>query len=363
MYLTSVTNGTTLSPFVDDGTGRRTSARRLRSATVFVHQTTATADRLERGRERDPERARGLGGIGTGNVVVTQERRRLRDPVPGHAERRQHLLPLTADPSALTKTTENLGGGTTTTALPGTASWRRSRRARPASATPATNQVQLLTVDATSGTYVLSFHVGSIALHDAPIAYNASADQLRQAIQNAIAVGETTDPNIAALPRRQARRDGRPLPERATRTAPSTTTSTSSTSRASCARPTAAPASTRVARRHELAHRRRRTISTRMDGIDYYGFEQVNIATGAGSEVFNVQGTTQGQQRLRRRHRAARRSDERHAQRRRRPRLPVVEREPRPDLVERLRLPDRQPRRLPGRAEHRSRRRPRTACS
>ena len=31
-----------------------------------------------------------------------------------------------------------------------------------------------------------------------------------------------------------------------------------------------------------------------MDGIDYYGFEQVNIDTGSNSEVFNVQGTTQG---------------------------------------------------------------------
>ena len=31
-----------------------------------------------------------------------------------------------------------------------------------------------------------------------------------------------------------------------------------------------------------------------MDGIDYYGFEQVNIGTGSGSEVFNVEGTTKG---------------------------------------------------------------------
>ena len=35
-------------------------------------------------------------------------------------------------------------------------------------------------------------------------------------------------------------------------------------------------------------------ISTRMDGIDYYGFEQVNILTGAGTDTFNVQGTTKG---------------------------------------------------------------------
>src|SRR5437899_4591067 len=31
-----------------------------------------------------------------------------------------------------------------------------------------------------------------------------------------------------------------------------------------------------------------------MDGINYYGFETVNISTGSRSEVFNVQGTTPG---------------------------------------------------------------------
>ena len=31
-----------------------------------------------------------------------------------------------------------------------------------------------------------------------------------------------------------------------------------------------------------------------MDGIDYYGFERSNIGTGCGSDMFNVQGTTQG---------------------------------------------------------------------
>ena len=36
------------------------------------------------------------------------------------------------------------------------------------------------------------------------------------------------------------------------------------------------------------------SVATRMDGIDYYGFETVNIDTGVKSEVFNVQGTTQG---------------------------------------------------------------------
>jgi Ca2+-binding RTX toxin-like protein len=35
-------------------------------------------------------------------------------------------------------------------------------------------------------------------------------------------------------------------------------------------------------------------IATRMDGVNYYGFEEVNIDLGSGDEVFNVQGTTAG---------------------------------------------------------------------
>src|SRR5207245_7805167 len=84
------------------------------------------------------------------------ERRHLHDPLPGLAERR--------------------AGGY---------------------ATPETNQVQVLTVDATGGSYVLSFHDTNGALYTtAPIPYNANAEQLRQAIQNAIAIGQTIDPNI-----------------------------------------------------------------------------------------------------------------------------------------------------------------------
>src|SRR5262249_39814809 len=36
------------------------------------------------------------------------------------------------------------------------------------------------------------------------------------------------------------------------------------------------------------------TVTTRMDGINYYGFEQINIGTGSGSGIFNVQGTSPG---------------------------------------------------------------------
>ncbi len=39
-------------------------------------------------------------------------------------------------------------------------------------------------------------------------------------------------------------------------------------------------------------------ILTRMDGINYYGFEQVNIDFGSGDDVLNVQGTSTGSYRL-----------------------------------------------------------------
>src|SRR5712691_3465996 len=38
------------------------------------------------------------------------------------------------------------------------------------------------------------------------------------------------------------------------------------------------------------------SVRTRMDGIDYYGVENVNIRTGSGADVINIQGTTPGSQ-------------------------------------------------------------------
>src|SRR5690606_10369637 len=33
-------------------------------------------------------------------------------------------------------------------------------------------------------------------------------------------------------------------------------------------------------------------VVTRMDGVNYYGFERVDIRLGSGDDVFNVQGTS-----------------------------------------------------------------------
>ena len=87
-------------------------------------------------------------------------------------------MPLTADYSQLTKSTENLGGGTTTQT--GLASMATVTTRSIGFADPATNQVQLLTVDASAGSYSLSFHVGPVLYTTAPIPYNANAEQLRR---------------------------------------------------------------------------------------------------------------------------------------------------------------------------------------
>src|SRR2546426_6590843 len=36
------------------------------------------------------------------------------------------------------------------------------------------------------------------------------------------------------------------------------------------------------------------TVTTRMDGINYYGIETLNIDLGSNNDIFNIQGTTAG---------------------------------------------------------------------
>ena len=150
--------------------------------------------------------------------------------------------------------------------------------------------MQLLHVTATSGTYELEFHIAGVPVITAPIAYNASAEQVRQTIQNAVAAVESSDPNVQAFlvdkldvwvsqyPSAYLNEDVYVLnfqgELRKEQFGPGVDT-------------VAVVAST-------LNVGGTATITTRMDGIDYYGFEQVNIGTGSGSDVFNVEGTTQG---------------------------------------------------------------------
>ena len=71
-----------------------------------------------------------------------------------------------------------------------------------------------------------------------------------------------------------------------------------------------------------------------MDGIDYYGFEIVNIRHGLRPDVFNVQGTTPGSNGFDARH-GDRRDEHQHLHAGDEQRLRVVERRPRRGLLER----------------------------
>ena len=224
----------------------------------------------------------GLSQIGVGNVVVTQNDDTYVIAFQGSLSD-SAVRPLIATAS-LQKSVENLGGGTSTVTGTATVSVRA-----PGSASPAVNQVQILNVTATGGTYELQFHVGGVAFTTAPIAYNAGAEQLRQTIQNAIAAGESSDPNVQAYlvdkldvwvsryPSGYLSQDVYVL-----------------NFQGQLRKEQFGPGLDTVAVVANLLTGGSANVTTRMDGIDYYGFEQLNIATGSGSEVFNVQGTTQG---------------------------------------------------------------------
>ena len=260
------------------------------TATAFVHQTTPVGGLQWNASAADVQHALELlPGIGTGNVAVTKNDDvyviRFQGTLSDAA-----LLPLTAGYSQLQKATANLGG-TITTAV-GQPSMATITTRTPGFSDPETNQVQLLTVDATSGTYVLSFHAGSTHFTTLPIAYNANAEQLRQAIQNAIAIGESTDPNARLF----------------TADKVDVTVDLYSSAYTNGAvnnniyvlnfqgelRKADGGVGVDTVTVDTAGLTGSATISTRMDGIDYYGFEQVNILTGAGTDTFNVQGTTRG---------------------------------------------------------------------
>ena len=267
--------------------------------TVFVHQTTtplawnasaSAPGSLCAGTPCGVQQAlEALGGIGAGNVVVTKTddvyvihfQGTLSDSI---------LMPLTAAAGALQKTTENLGGGTTTaTGLPSMATI--TTRAS-GFGTPETNQVQLLTVSATGGTYTLTFKLGPTTFTTAPIPYNASAEQVRQAIQDAVAVGQTSDPNtrLYIVDKVDATVDLYPSAY-TNGTLNQNVYVINFQGELRKADGGLGVNTVTVDTSHLTGSA---SMSTRMDGIDYYGFEQVNIKTGAGTDVFNVQGTTIG---------------------------------------------------------------------
>ncbi|MDX6471351.1 MAG: large repetitive protein, partial [Gaiellaceae bacterium] len=190
-YQTVATAGGGLISFLDQGASG--SAATLPTASDVVAQETTATPLAWNAAASDVQSAlEALAHIGAGYVVVARNDDvyviRFQGSLGGLA-----LKPLTPV-SSLTKVAESLGGAVGPAAPSATITTRDGT----GSATPATNQVQVLAITATGGSYYLTFHVGSTEFTTDPIPYNASAEQVRQTIQNAIAVGETNDLNLRA---------------------------------------------------------------------------------------------------------------------------------------------------------------------
>jgi len=228
-----------------------------------------------------------LPAIGAGNVVVARNDDiyaiRFQGSLSGTP-----VLPLVPHDGGLTRAVEQLGGPVVVGA--GTAAVT-SRSG--GSAQPATNQVQVLTVDATGGVYSLAFHVNGVPFQTAPIAYNASAEQVRQAIQNAIAAGETADPNLQLYFKDAIDVTVDRYPSGNWYAGHNLDIYVLSF-QGQLRRFNGGPGLDTVTVDSHLLTGPGAWFTTRMDGIDYYGIEQLNIQTGSGSEVFNVQGTSPG---------------------------------------------------------------------
>jgi len=281
---------TTLTSLTDTGSGTFATP----PSTSDVTDSVTTPTPLDYNASAAAVQAALEGLAGTGNVVVSKNdevyvirfQGSLSDTV---------VLPLIPHSVNLQKAVEQPGGGVGA----GTASANLTVRAAGLN-DPANNrnQVQVLTIDATSGSYELQFLVGGVTFTTAPIPYNVGAEQLRQTIQNAIAVGETGDPNLRLFVQddvdvtvdRYPSGNWYPLHNLdiyvlnfqgllrkfARGVGLNTIAIVNSSLVPSVAGQPAA------------------TVTTRMDGIDYYGVEQVNIETGSGSDIFNVQGTSPG---------------------------------------------------------------------
>ncbi len=207
-----------------------------------------------------------LSTIGTGNVAVTRTDDVYVIRFQGELNNLD-VASLVANAAGLTLVIENLGGSTST----GTGVVAVTTRVE-GSATPV-NDMQYLNVNATGGTYTLSLINGQITT--GAIRHDATADELRRAIQAAFA---GTDPFRAVLFDVTVDRYGSVY-----------AIGFQGALRALNGGPGA-----------DLLHANTSlltgtvAIADRMDGINYYGFEVVNVDTGTQTEVFNVQGTTGG---------------------------------------------------------------------
>ena len=235
----------------------------------------------------------GMPEIGAGNVAVA-----LMDDV--YVLRFQgglsnQAVPLLAvDGSGLTKLTENLGGGVTPTT--GNPLAAQSFIRTPGFAQTAANanqqdpfsinDVQVLTVDATGGSYTLSLLLpnngGTVVT--APIAFDATADVVRQALQNAIVSNE-----VAGNPYLIFKFDVMVDRYRDGKNQEVYTIGFQGVLRQN----NGGPGANFLGLTSSLTGGGA-SLATRMDGIEYFGIETLNIGTGSGEDVLSVQGTSSG---------------------------------------------------------------------
>jgi VCBS repeat-containing protein len=209
----------------------------------------------------------GLTGIKPGDVAVTRNDKVIVVRFQGNLAN-QNIAPLVATNIDLMLALEQLGGGTQL--VPGTATV--SSRVAGTSATKV-NDMQVVTVNATGGSYKLSLLGGTVVT--AAIPYDASADVVQQALQAAIAVQN---------PARQSETD-----VLVTRYANVYLVAFQATlGRFN----TGAGVDLLQADTSNLTGTV--TVTNRMDGLNYYGIENLNIDTGTGNTIFSVQGTSAG---------------------------------------------------------------------
>jgi Ca2+-binding RTX toxin-like protein len=152
------------------------------------------------------------------------------------------------------------------------------------------NQVQVLTVDATGGSYQLTIHVPGVVqapFTTDPIAFDASADEVRRALQHALAFALTGADPVTTVP--EAFKSDFSV----VRVDDTYIIGFQGKTRSIDA---GSGVSFLVVDESDLDGST--SVVTRMDGIQYYGIEQLNIITGDGHNIINVQGTSSGSYKL-----------------------------------------------------------------
>jgi len=205
----------------------------------------------------------GLAGIGSGNVAVSKNDDVYVVRFQGNLTN-TNVSQLVAVGDNLTRIVETPVAGSGINTVEGSISVSTRMNGI---AEPAVNDMQTVTVHATSGSYTLSI----LDFETDPIPFDASAEVVRNALQVALANGNTTEElkfDVTVVKYGNVYLIGFQGKRRMVSEGFGVNFLSANTSGV--------------------------TIATRMDGINYYGIEELNIDLGANNDILNVQGTTAG---------------------------------------------------------------------